>query len=67
VKSPPITRGFARSAEASTKRSKKELAKPGINIGNVTLKKVRSLDAPIDADASSSAGSRFLIIPRMLM
>ena len=67
VKSPPITSGFARSAMASTKRRRKEAAKPGTSIGSVTVRKIVHDDAPKEAAASSIAGSRFLSIPGLFM
>ena len=67
VKSPPITSGFAKSAMASTKRSRNELAMPGINIGKVTLRNTLNLEEPKLAAASSSEGSRFFIMPNKFM
>ena len=67
VESPPMTKGFARSAIASTKRRRNEAAKPGISMGRVTVRKIFHEDAPREAAASSIAGSRFLSMPSMFM
>ena len=67
MKSPPMTRGLARSAIASTKSSKKDAAKPGISIGRVTVRKTLHGEAPREAAASSMAGSRLRSIPSMFM
>jgi len=62
-----MTNGFARSAIASTKSSRKEEAKPGMSIGRVTVRKIVQGEAPSDAAASSVAGSRLRSMPSMFM
>ena len=63
VTPPPKIAGVAKLATAQAKQTEKFALSPGRLMGNVTLMKVLTGDAPKVLDASSIAGSMFLIGP----